>query len=179
MTETSGYVDTWTASKAKDGTSLPGAVDLAYSMFAALYYGHLSAWVWWQGSEMKGISQYNLMAGTEALSKRYYVSKQFFRFIRPGAKMVKTKSTDNSVLAVAFEHSGMKSFTMILINSSAQRKSIKLMGTNVPSSFTMYTTSATENCVNEGTVDAASVVLKPNTVNTLVSGNVYESRELP
>jgi glucuronoarabinoxylan endo-1,4-beta-xylanase len=175
MTETSGYIDTWTSSKGSDGNTYPGASDLAYSMYAALGYGHMSAWVWWQGSELGGFTTASLMAGTKSLSKRYYISKQFFRFIRPGASMVKATSADSEVLALAFEHVAMGSFTAILINSSSQQKSISLTGANVPTTLSLYTTSATDNCVNNGTVNAASITLAPNTVNTLVFGNVYES----
>jgi glucuronoarabinoxylan endo-1,4-beta-xylanase len=175
MTETSGYLDTWTASAGSDGKTLPGASDLAYSMYAALNYGHVSAWVWWQGSELNGPSAYSLMAGTKTLSKRYYVSKQFFRFVRPGAVMVKATSADSSVLALAFEHAAMGSLTTILINSSDQPKSISLTGTDVPTSLTLYTTTASDNCANAGTVSANAIALPPNSVNTVVSGNVYES----
>ena len=174
MTETSGYLDTWSGGTV-DGTTYPGASDLAYSMYAAIFYGHLSGWVWWQGSELGGFGPYSLMAGTNSLSKRYYVSKQFYRFIRPGARMVKVSSADSTVLAAAFEHMAMGSFTVIIINSSAQSKSVNLTGAGVPASLTMYTTSATDNCANKGAVSAGSITLAPNSVNTLVSGNVYET----
>ena len=95
-------------------------MDLAYSMFAALHYGHASAWIWWQGSDQRGLGQFNLMVGTSTLGKRYFVSKQFFRFIRPGARMVKTVSSNSSVFAAAFEHTSTNSFTALPIKSSAQ-----------------------------------------------------------
>jgi O-glycosyl hydrolase len=175
MTETSGFVDSWTTGKAPDGKSYPGASDLAYSMYSALFHGHAAAWVWWQGSEVGGTSVTNLMAGTKTLSKRYYVSKQFFRFIRPGATMVQTRSGDSSVLAAAFEHKALGTFTAILINSSSSPKTVNLTGPNVPKTLTLYSTSATDNCANKGTVDASAIPLLPNTVNTLVAGNFYES----
>jgi hypothetical protein len=54
MTETSGYVDAW------EGTSnKPGALSLAIDMQTALYFGDLSAWVYWQGSGLGGINEYN------------------------------------------------------------------------------------------------------------------------
>jgi glucuronoarabinoxylan endo-1,4-beta-xylanase len=174
MTETSGFVDSWTAKKAgKDGGN-SGAADLAYSLYAALYYGHASAWVWWQGSELKGVTDASLMSGAQSLSKRYYVSKQFFRFIRPGARMVKVTSGDSSVLAAAFEHASMDTLTVLLINASSTQKIVNLAGANIPAALTMYTTSAIDNCVDKGTVNATSITLLPNTVNTLVAGNVYE-----
>lgn len=172
MTETSGYTDTWTAS-AVSGTTYPGASDLAYSMYAALYYGHASGWVWWQGSRIGGVDPYSLMAGTSTLSKRYYISKQFFRFIRPGATMVKVTSSDGAVLAAAFEHTAMHTFTAVLINTSNVSKVVNLTGANV-AMLNLFRTSASENCADMGTVAASSIVLAPNSVNTLVAGNVYE-----
>ena len=179
MTETSGYLDSWSGGLVTnpDGTATtyPGAADLAYSIYAALSYGHLAGWVWWQGSRTSGFDLESLMGGAGSLSKRYYVSKQFYRFIRPGARMLKVTSADSAVLAVAFEHTAMGSFTAVLINSSTQSKSINLTGAGVPASLTMYTTSATDNCATRGAVSSGSITLAPGTVNTLVSGNVYET----
>jgi O-glycosyl hydrolase len=174
MTETSGYVDTWTASTASDGKTYPGASDLAYAMYSALYYGHLSAWVWWQGSEVGGYGPYSLMTGTSAFSKRYYVSKQFFRFIRPGSRMVQASSSDSAVLAAAFENSAMGSLTAVLINASSSPKTVSILGTAVPTMFSQYTTTATDDCAYKGTVLSTQFTLPANSVNTFVYGNVFE-----
>ena len=74
------------------GEDRPGAFDLAQAIFAALYYGKVSAWLWWQGSENSGMTEFSLMQGTR-VGKRYYASKQFYRYVRPGARMVRTAST--------------------------------------------------------------------------------------
>ena len=52
MTETSGYEDSWLG----NATS-PGALSVAQDIHSGLYYGNISAWVWWQGSELGGIGK--------------------------------------------------------------------------------------------------------------------------
>ena len=172
MTETSGYDDSW------EGGELPGAIDLAQGMYAALRYGDLSAWVWWQGSELGGggPSEYALMGGTEYLGKRYYVSKNFYRFIRPGARRVAVDSDDDEVLVVAFEHEAMESFTVVAINVSQDDKPLALTGTNVPQSFELHRSSASEDCEYQGSVSADAIDLPARSVTTLVYGNVYEDQ---
>jgi glucuronoarabinoxylan endo-1,4-beta-xylanase len=167
MTETSGYTDNWTATD--------GARSLAFAIFSALSYGQASAWVWWQGSEVGGApGQYTLMGGTQFLGKRYYVSKQFYRYIRPGARMLKVTSTDSSLFVVAFAHPTTGAFTVVAINTASTDKPLNLGGANVPSTFTAYRTSASENCVTVGSVTNGSITVKADSVTTLVNGNVVE-----
>lgn len=92
MTETSGYDDTW-------NTASTDAFDLGIAIHAMLYYGKGSAWVYWYGAG-------DLLDG-DRKTRRYHVSRQFFRFIRPGARMVKLASPDPQVLGAAFEHRGL------------------------------------------------------------------------
>ncbi len=163
MTETSQFVDSWQA----DGNF--AAFDLAITMHNALVSGHVSAWVWWQGSELSGVSQYNLMQGTEQRSKRYYVSKNFFRYIRPGAQMVAVQADQgSSILASAYLHEGQGTLTTVLINTSAQGKTIQINGANVPNKLELYETTADEDCVGKGPVSSDSVFLPAKSVVTLV-----------
>lgn len=167
MTETSGYVDTW--------GSTNGARTLGYAIYSALFFGHASAWIWWQGSELGAApGQYNLMQGTTVLSKRYYVSKQFYRYIRPGAKMVQATSSDSSLFVVAFTHSTMGAFTVVAINTSSQDKSLTLGGADIPATFDGYRTSATEDCVSIGSVTNGTITVKADSITTLVNGRVVE-----
>jgi O-glycosyl hydrolase len=170
MTETSGYVDAWTG----DGT-FPGARDLALAIYSALSHGRVSAWVWWQGSEVTtNPGAYTLMGSTQTRRSRYYVSKNFYRYIRPGARMVRVTTSDPNLFVVAFQHSTMGAFTVVAINTATTNKSLVLGGANVPTSFSAYRTSATENAVSLGTVSAPSISLRADSVTTLVSGNVFE-----
>ena len=140
MTETSGYTDSWE----KTG-NLPGALNLAMDMHSGLYYGNISAWVWWQGSQATS-NEFSLMSGTVA-GKKYAISKQFYRYIRPGAVRIKSTSDDAEVFVTAYENTVKGTHTIVIINAGSA-KSIRLAGTGIPASFKMYRTSSsgTENC---------------------------------
>ena len=101
MTETSGYQDAWNGS--------PGAFALGLDILSALNNGNVAGWVWWQGSEnpgsTAGVGEFALMNGL-VKGKKYYVSKQFYRYIRPGAVRVGATSTNNNVFVSAYEHAG-------------------------------------------------------------------------
>ena len=148
MTETSGYDDSWTGS----GT-IPGALNLAMDIYSGLNYGNMQAWVWWQGSEASGISNYSLMSNNTG-GKKYYVSKHFFRYIRPGAVRVKSSSDDPDIFVTAFEHQGKGTNTIIIINNGSKLKSVSIQGVDLPAGYKIYlTTSGSDNCKESGTVN--------------------------
>jgi len=160
MTETSGYDDTWGAG---------GAQELAAAMFAALQYGNLAGWVYWYGAD-------DWINTSDRLTKRGYVSKHFSRYLRPGAVRVDVGSTGNSnVFVAAFRHTGLNNFVVLALNTGTSAYDLTLTGTGVPSQFTLYRTTATDNCANAGTVNASGVSLAAGSLNTLVSGSVYEA----
>ncbi|MDQ2657048.1 MAG: discoidin domain-containing protein, partial [Bacteroidota bacterium] len=156
MTETSGYQDSWTAS--------PGAFSLAQDMMSGLNYGNMSGWIWWQGSEnpgsTSGIGEFALMNGT-VKGKKYYVSKQYYRYIRPGAVRVGASSTNSNVFVSAFQHTGNGTHTVVLINTSSSSQTVTVGGANLPSSFTIYRTSASDNCANVGSYTTGSNLTLP------------------
>jgi O-glycosyl hydrolase len=166
MTETSGYVDAWEGENNK-----PGAFGLANDMHTALYYGDLSAWVYWQGSGLGGINEYNLMSDL-VVGKKYYASKNFYRFIRPGAVRLATTSPDPAVVLTAYEHVANGTHTIVLINNATTAKTINLAmtGSGLPASFEMFVTSASRNCESLGTVAAGSITLPARSVVTLQAG---------
>jgi len=147
MTETSGYNDTWEASGGK-----PGALSLAMDMHSGLFFGNMSAWVWWQGSDgaSGSIGEFELMKGTTT-GKKYAASKQFYRYIRPGAVRVKTVADNAEVFVTAYENITKATHTIVVINSGEAR-SINIKGGGLPTAYKMYRTSSTENCVLIGDV---------------------------
>jgi len=85
--------------------------------------------------------------------KKYYVSKHFYRFIRPGAVRVKCTSDDAGVFAVAFEHQGKGTNTVVIINSTSEARSVSIQGSGLPETYTIYqTTSGGNNCAEAGSV---------------------------
>ena len=173
MTETSGYVDTIEAGPNASGDNLPGALDLAQSIYAALYRGHASGWVWWQGSELgaSAPSEFDLMSSVTKRGKKYYVSKNYYRYIRPGAQMVQASTDDSEVLVAAFDHATANTLTIIVINGGTASKSVTLTGANLPATFQAYRTSATEDCASVGPMAPASITLPARSITSLVFGD--------
>jgi len=166
MTETSGYVDAWI------GT--PGAFALGLDIMSALNNGNVAGWVWWQGSEnpgsTAGVGEFALMNGLNK-GKKYYVSKQFYRYIRPGAVRVGATSTNGNVFVSAFEHAGAGTHTIVLANASTSAQSVTVGGAGLPASFTIYRTSASENAVNAGEFATGTTLSLPaRSITTLQAG---------
>jgi glucuronoarabinoxylan endo-1,4-beta-xylanase len=176
MTETSGYVDAWEGGINSRGERRPGAFDLAQAIFAALHHGQVSAWLWWQGSSSENASEFSLMQGS-AVGRRYYASKHFYRFIRPGARMLAATSDDPDVLATAFEHTGIGNLGAILINLARSEKSVALRGPGLPPVFDAHVTDQTRILGGTGTrVPRDAIVLPPRSVTTLIDGSYLDTR---
>ena len=94
MTETSGHPNTW-----------KGAMLLAANIYNAIQYGNLNAWVWWALADKKSSEVYALIVDGRP-SGRYFASKHYYRFVRPGAVRIKATSNDQDVLVLAFKNSG-------------------------------------------------------------------------
>ncbi len=168
MTETSGYSEAWEKSSDK-----PGAFNLAMDIHSGLYYGNMSAWVWWQGSGGSSIDEFSLISGTTT-GKKYAVSKQYYRYVRPGSVRVKTTTDDADFFVTTFENTAKGTNTIVIINSGSADKAVTLTGTDLPTAFKMYrTNSGAENCtyikdVNSGAANSFAVPAK--TVVTLQAG---------
>lgn len=169
MTETSGYHDHWLTQGEQ-----AGAMDLGLAIHTALHYGNVSAWVWWQGSDAGTINEFNLMQGEET-SKRYYVSKQFYRYIRPGAVRLELNYDDSKgVFATAYRHDEMDTFTLVAINTNSEAVSLQLEGDPLPQEYQSIITTASGNAADGGIIAADEIELPANSIVTLVHGTVYE-----
>lgn len=161
MTETSGFEN-----------NLEGAMKLAKAMYTALKYGNISAWVHWSLSTTT-LNAYSLMSSAGEKSKRYFVSKNFYRYIRPGAHRSEATTVEgNNVYPLAFQHSQENSTTIILINDASTGKPVKLAGTGLPSQFSKFVTSSGDNAKDHGLVTSTDIILlPPNSVVTLYNKN--------
>ncbi len=158
MTETSGYKEDWR-----------NAMQLAQGIYAALKYGRISAWVWWQISE-KGLGQY-VLTDLGRPGKRYYVSKNYYRYIRPGAVMVDVTVSDPNILVTAFTHASKKTDTIVAINTNKETADIKVSGAGLPSRFTLYRTSSSEDCNNVGAASTGDTLSLPALSVTTLFGS--------
>lgn len=168
MSETSGYTEAW---ETADGKS--GAFSLGLDIMTALVHGNVNGWIWWQGSELDGIDEYNLMNGVTPGIK-YYVSKHYYRFIRPGAVRLGATTSDPDVYVTAFEHDANGTMTVVLINAG-DPKVISLEGTGVPQTFEMHRTNpdAAEKCVRVPDISSGAggrFLLPARSIVTLQAG---------
>ncbi|AHM62810.1 fibronectin type III [Flammeovirgaceae bacterium 311] len=167
MTETSGYVDSW-----EEADDTPGAFNLASDIQSALLFGDVSGWVFWQGSRLGRIDAYNLMDDL-TVGKKYHASRNFYRFIRPGAVRVLAQSADEAISVSAFEHAQNGSHTIVLINSADTpgAVNISMSGSEAPENYEMFISSATKNSESAGTVPANQPIILPaRAVVTLQAG---------
>ena len=157
MTETSGY-----------SNDMKGAIDLSKAMYTAINFGNISAWLYWELSQQT-IDEFSLMSSSGDKSKRYYVSKNFYRYVRPGDYRIQSSASDNSkIYSLGFKNDIAKTTTIILINDKANDEAVKLSGSNLPSQFNKYVTSVNADCKNYGVVKNSDAILLPaNSVTTL------------
>ncbi|WP_157579074.1 hypothetical protein [Spirosoma montaniterrae] len=155
MTETSGFKN-----------NHEGAMALAKAMYTAFRFGNVSAWVFWSLSE-ENASDYALLTSNGIKSKRYWVSKQFYRYVRPGAVRVEANSADADVLPLAFVKDGLP--ILVISNVGTTNKTIRVKGDGVSTQYKVFLTSATDNCNELTAVKAGeSVTIPAQGVVTLV-----------
>lgn len=158
MTETSGHADSW-----------DGAMTLAGNIFNALNCGNASGWAFWSFSVSEGSPEYGLVVGNRPTS-RYYVSKQYYNFIRPGA--VRVDVTSEGIPAIAFKDDKAKTVSVVLLNNTDKVQTIRLSGKGLPSQWESFTTSRSRNCEKGKAVGYDGlVILPPSSLTTLVGDN--------
>jgi O-glycosyl hydrolase len=149
MTETSGFANT-----------MKGAVDLAKAMYTAMTFGNVSAWLHWQLSQEK-IDGFVLMSSSGQKSKRYFASKNFYRYVQPGAARIKSSAPEGSnIYPIAFHNDTANTTTIVIINDNAEERKINFSGT-VPAQFQVFVTSAEENCEDHGAVNTSEEFTMP------------------
>ena len=125
MTETSGY----------DPTSFDGGMKLAKSIYTALHYGHVSAWVYWQ------MSGKDLIDANGKKTYLYFISQHFYKHIRPGAERIEISSNNEDLLALAFSQPAAHQRTLIFINDGDTQIDVSVEGLPTAYTFEVRVTS--------------------------------------
>ena len=170
MTETSGQPNTH-----------EGAMRLISGMSNAITHGRLNAWVYWtisgEATDPYDPAQiYNLMLNGVKL-KKYYVSKNYYRYVRPGARAVECNSTNIDILVNAFWHEENNTLTYVLINKSGEEKIMNFDTYEMANDTRLFWTSETENC-EEIVIPSGSeaFLLPPMSVSTFfLEGGDYNN----
>ena len=161
MTETSGF-----------SNDMTGAMSLGKAMYTAIGFGNVSAWLHWALSTGT-LDQYSLMSSSGIKSKRYYVSKNFYHYIRPGDYRIQSSGPPQAnIYPLAFKNNTAHTNTIVLINDNTESRAVKLRGTALPAGFSMFVTSADDDCKDYGVVNASDGFLLPaSSVITLYKKN--------
>ncbi len=166
MTETSGYADDW-----------DGAIQLAESIHAALTEGDVSAWVWWSLSEAKP-TRFALTVDGEP-THRYFVSKHFYRFIRPGAVRVAAASDDEPLAVSAYTHAEHQTLTAVLINRANHDRRVKLHARGLTGKLKVYRTTAKQGFQELAAIPADQRVHLPGRSITTVVAEGFTPPPMP
>jgi O-glycosyl hydrolase len=103
--------------------------------------------------------------------KKYYVSKQFYRYIRPGAIRVDATSSNASVFVSAYLPSDAGHAHDRAGQHVHERAIRDPRWSGLPDSFAVIRTSATDNAVDAGTyTTGASLSLPGRSIVTLQAG---------
>ncbi len=163
MTETGGHPQTW-----------PGAVQMACAMYDYLAGGHFNAWVYERISAGPGDVSALFINGRPG--PKYYAAKHFFRFIRPGSRMVDAQSSDADLLASAYRHGTEHTVTVVLINRDREQPavvSVALRGAGLPADYEVYTSTEEQHCELTGKLAGPTITLTmpPMSIVTLFGGS--------
>ena len=82
------------------------------------------------------------------VTPKFYTSKNYFRFVRPGAVRADTHGAPEGVLATAFVHEAERTVAIVLINTRADRVELSLRFENLPpvGGFNVYRTTKDLKC---------------------------------
>src|SRR6185295_14209418 len=106
--------------------------DLSKAMFTAITFGNVSAWLHWSLSTGT-LDQYSLMSSSGTRSKRYYISKNFYRYVRPGDYRIQSSATgQTNIYPLAFKNDTAHTNTIVLINNNTESRAAKLEGVILP-----------------------------------------------
>ncbi|SFV27032.1 PKD domain-containing protein [Thermoflavifilum thermophilum] len=156
MTETSGFSNDWN-----------GAMSLAKAMYTAFRFGNISAWLFWTISTSQ-IDSYSLMDVNGNKSLRYFVSKNFYKFVRPGyIRAGISADTSTHIYPLVFKDPQGRHITVILINDGADQ-AVQLSGNGLPQQFVQYLTNANTKFDSIGMIPSSKAILLPaSSVTTL------------
>ena len=158
-----GDVPVWMTETSNLGESYKGCFNTAMSIIMALKYGYISAWVYWLLSEIPK-TPFSLMRLGRPKGN-YYASKHFYKYIRPGAKMVECTYNDDYLEVCAFKHEEDKTLTVVIVSYNEEKD--VLFDIEQETDVEGYRTSGAENCEYLGTFKSYdSFYVFPQTIHT-------------
>ena len=158
----------WTHMKGGRDSGMDPALEMAKIMFEDISMMNAVSWQHWIAvSEVDfcdGIIYINQDEKTFELTKRYWVTCQFARFVKKGARRVQIASPDNDLMLLAFVKDGKTA--VVAVNPSAQEKEADFGKGEAQ----VYLTDAEHDLACTCGADLAGVELPPRSVTTILFG---------
>jgi hypothetical protein len=147
-------------------------MNYAWDVIACLRYGKISMYLKYgligDAPGMVGsLDEYYICQG--ARTRTFFAAKTINKFITRGSIQLKSTSSDSATFTtfVAF-HDPAKHALAISMVTGAQAQTIQLAGSNLPSSFELWVTNTSTDCVNQGSSPSSGTFTIPaNSVATL------------
>jgi hypothetical protein len=150
-------------------TDFGGGFRLAESLYLALKFGKITLW-----SFLSFLEMYD---NYKTPNKLYYTNKQFYKFIRPGAIQIDSKSSSTQLQVIAFRDNANKRITVVILNGTKNDSYAKITLDNHFLNFNLYRTtfSTYDNCTDFGLIGDPVTNVPAQSITTYV----WEGSNLP
>jgi hypothetical protein len=81
-----------------------------------------------------------------------------------------TNSPDSNLFVTAYYHAANNTHTVVILNAAASSKTVSIAGSNLPATYDMYVTSASQNNQLTSNVSANGITLPARSIVTLQAG---------
>ena len=146
--------------------SIESALVMAKTMYEDIAFLNVTSWQHWIAvSEVDycdGLIYINLDDKTFEMTKRYYATGNFSKYITPGSIRIESEINDKDLLTLAFDNNGI--ITLIVINLSDISKEIEISSKNgIKAAVTDK-----DNDLSESVIYDNNIKITPKSVNTYV-----------
>jgi glucosylceramidase len=96
------------------------------------------------------------------MTKRYYVTGNYSKYVKPGAKRIEASTDDKDVLVTAFKNN--EEIVLVFVNNSNAEKQFSLS----EEKEILISVTDKDNNLKESVIGAKDVTLTPKSVTTVV-----------
>ncbi|NLX78594.1 MAG: xylanase [Clostridiales bacterium] len=157
----------WTHMKGGRDYGMDSALEMARVMYEDISILHVTSWQHWIAvSEVDycdGLIYINLEDKSFELTKRYFATGNFSKYVSHMAKRVEAKTDDPDILPLAFKG---ENTVVILINPTAEEKTVTI--NNLSGSARLIVTDDNKNLEETPLSSLENIKLTPRSVNTVV-----------
>ena len=158
------WVTEWSKLKKNEEKGIDESLTLATMINDALAIGNVNAFLywgyWWNETTPEGLIIASGFDSWYETTKRYYMFKQFSKFIRPGAVRIAAQSDLSNLKVSAYQNGD--NLTVVIINKSNSAKKLELAFPG-EGNLSIYETSADKDCEKIGAIKILSK--SSNTLN--------------